>query len=932
MNPPFCVKARVTVVTAAAAMLVACATGRGTSVEDDDVVVVDVGDVADEVADAGTDLGRDVSPDTEETSVDDVPDDAPEPDVVEDTGPPFPTVIVAVDTRLSATAVRAGQAVFASCDAIDADGQIVAIPEGVSVSYVIAPAAALEVVSGNELRALQAGNASVSCAIPSLSLIDDTPADLAIRPGAPYTVLTETDRVALTAGEQVQVTCTAYDEQGNYIPDAELEVLVDPFGDGVEVFDDRVIIERAGLYEITCSADGAPDLISELIEVAPGLPAALAVGITPDRGIYTIGDVVSLTWTVTDEYGNLVENPPVQFSSVPTVPTFGAGRFRFDAEGIIRLTVFVARPTATGSPLVGSIEVIVNGVGPTIDCEFPAYGAMINGPPGAPVLIEGTVGDEFGVAQVRVNGIEAYIRPDNTFIAEVPSTLGGNFVRVEAFDELGASSSRTCAFLMGDQWTPEGTFLDDDIAMTLTQEAFDDRNRSDGLDSLDDLIHTILNSSQLRTQIDSALRAADPLYPTTCVLDSWFGCIVSVGVNYQYFELSGPNDASLTLVDGGLRTSVNVRGIRVGLRVRGTLSSSGSVSLSNLGLTMTFDVGLAGGRPRLALRSLDAVDVGGIDSSFSGLTGFIIDIVVSLFEGTIRDLIRDQIRDFVQNEISAVLDDTLSGLDISSLGANFDVPRLDGGAPIPVGFGIRFSRITVDPSRAIFGIGSRFTAPIAHGGATLGALQPPGAILDDRRPDRSVRVAVNLALLNQVLHTLWRGGLFDATVGGDSLGGVPSDAQAILYANLPPVAVGRTGNDIDLHFGGLRAQVTYPSILAEPITVHLGAKVRTGIDLIGDSELDFRDIRLTEFYFDPISTEIDASTRATLESFLQSTIQSVLDSSLDDALPNFPIPAFELPSSVTEFGLPAGAYLGLLEPILTVDERHLVLQGNFGTR
>ena len=35
---------------------------------------------------------------------------------------------------------------------------------------------------------------------------------------------------------------------------------------------------------------------------------------------------------------------------------------------------------------------------------------------------------------------------------------------------------------------------------------------------------------------------------------------------------------------------------------------------------------------------------------------------------------------------------------------------------------------------------------------------------------------------------------------------------------------------------------------------------------------------------------------------------------------------------MTEFGLPGGVYLGILEPILTIDPRHLTLQGNFGTR
>lgn len=927
------VNTRIAAILLALATLVACkdsdppSSGSvGGDVEDVSADVPDVG------IDAPTEVGEDVAPDidtsdaTEDAEVGDVPPDIE--DVVD-----FPTVIVAVETRLSASSVAAGESVFVACDAIDEDGEIVTFEEGVVESWIVAPDDSLVPGdSDDELIAARAGNASVSCVIPSLSLIDATPADLTITPGTPYTIITEADTLTIRAGEQVNVTCTAYDQFGNYVPDPEMEVLVDPFGDGVQVFDTRIVITRAGLVTLTCSADGAVELISELIEVQPGLPASLAVGLEPDRALYTIGDVVSLTWTISDAYGNLIPNPPVRFSSVPLVPSFGEGRFRFENEGEYRLTVFVPTPTATGEPLVGFVEVIVNEAGPQIECEYPPYGSFVHGPPGAPVLIEGTTDDEFGVAEVLVNGEAAYIRPDGSFAIEIPGEFGVNFVDIEAADELGATSRRTCAFLMADQWIAENTFFDDDIALTLTQAAFDDANRSDGLDSLNDLIYAMLNSAEVESQINSALNAANPIYPSTCVLDSWFGCIVRVGVNFRYFRLDGPNDSALTLVEDGMTIGVGVRGLEVGLRITGTFGTSGDISLSELGLTMTFNVSLTGGRPRVSIRRLDRVSVGSLNSDFSGITGFVLDILVDIFEDTIRDLIQDQIRDFIEGEINAVLDDVLSGLDIDSLGSNISVPRLDGGEDIELGFGIRFSTLDFTPARGLFGIGSRFTAPISHGGATLGAPWPPGAVLDDRPASRAVRVGLHLGMINQVLHTLWRAGMFDALIGGDTLGdGLPSDIGAELYANLPPVAVGQDDGNLEIHFGGLRAAITYPSLLPEPIIVHVGAKLSTGVDLIGDDELDFRDITLTDFYFDPLGAGLDASTQETLEIFFEDLIQYVLDSALNSALPNFPIPSFEIPSDLASFGIPGG-YLGILSPILSIDTRHLVLQGNFGTR
>ncbi len=900
----------------------------------DIAVTPDVGpDVADDVPDATPDVVADATADVEsDAEADTVPDADVPPDLNDIVD--FPTVIVAVETRVSASLLRAGDSVFVSCDAIDDEGELVAFPEGVTENWLIAPDAGLIDGEGDdELIAAQAGNASIACMIPQLGLVDTTPVDVIITPGDPFTVITEVDTLTMTAGDTATVSCSAYDEFGNFIEEPELDLLIAPFGDGVEVFFPRVIITRSGLYEFTCSADSATNLVSELVEVVPALPASLAVGVTPDRALYTIGEVVSLTWTVSDEYGNLVENPPVRFSSVPLVPSFGEGRFRFETEGIFRLAVFVARPTATGEPLVGSVDLVVNETGPTISCDSPAYGEMIDAAPGDSIFFTGMTGDEFGVSSVLVNGEPAFIRPDGSFAIELEAEFGMNFAEIVAEDELGATSSRSCAFLAANQWIPENAFFDDDIALTLAQDAFDDGVPTDGLDSLNDIIHTMLNSSEVVTQIDAALNGANPIYPSTCVLDSWFGCVVRVGVTYRYFELDGPNSSSLTLTTGGLQIGAEVRGIEVGLRISGTFGTSGWISLSRMEIDMTFDLSLTGGRPRISLRRLDGVQVGSINSDFSGITGFVLDIVIDIFEDDIRDLIRDQIQSFIRDEVNAILDDTISGLDISSLGDTIEVPRLDSDETISLGFGIRFSTIAVSSARALFALGSRFTAPITHGGGTFGAAQPPGAVLDDTTSGRSVKIGMNLGMLNQILHTLWRAGLFDAAIGGDILSdGVPSDAAAILYANLPPIVVGEGDGNLQLHFGGLRAQVVYPSLLAEPIVVHIGAKIRTGVYLIGEDEIDFRDIELTDFYFDPLDAGIDAGTRETLEVFLEETIQYVIDTSLNSALPNFPIPSFELPASVSEFGLPGGAYLGILEPLLDINPRHFVLGGNFGTR
>ena len=72
--------------------------------------------------------------------------------------------------------------------------------------------------------------------------------------------------------------------------------------------------------------------------------------------------------------------------------------------------------------------------------------------------------------------------------------------------------------------------------------------------------------------------------------------------------------------------------------------------------------------------------------------------------------------------------------------------------------------------------------------------------------------------------------------------------------------------------------------------------------------------------------------RDAMSNFLQSAIADVLSSSLNNGLPAFPIPSFTLPASVATYGLPAGAQLGIVNPVLTTGNAHCVLDGQFGAQ
>jgi len=876
-----------------------------------------------------------------DVAVEDEPEADVGPDVPDWGDVELPPVIVAVDTLLTSNVVTAGSTVDARCQFIDEMGEAVELEEPPAVFINHAPSESF--AQGEDgLIATRVGAATFTCSAPSLSLIDQTPAELTILHGPPDTVLTEVDRNLIVAGDEVVVGCSVFDAWGNAIDDVEPTVRVDPSGDGVEVLRAIVTLERTGIFTVSCQLDGAGDVIAEVVEVIPALPAHLVVSKDPDQRVYGLGAVVGLIWTVTDRYGNIIRDPVLDIGVAPPAEYFGEGRYRFDNEGTYVMSVRVSGRTENNIPLQAGETVVINGSGPSITCDNPRDAALIDTAPGPGFIFRGRVADANGVSEVRVNGNPVVADADGRFAVTLTTRFGINFVDISALDDFGEENATTCAFLVADNWAPENGFLDDGVTLRLAQSGVDDGNRGDGcsngvcLDSLNDVLHIVVNSTGLVDQLRNTLEGADPLKASSCHQRVFGLCVLSSEVWHEDSKIDGPNSTSLTLLDGGMRAVASLRGLGVRVRVKGKVAgigydTTGWVTMNTASVDVTFNLELRNGQPRVTVRSVNDVAVSNVDTSFNGLDGFIINVVVDLFQGTIRNLIRDTLRDQIRNAFDDILDGLVSNLDISTLGTSFNVPRLSGGDPIRMGFGVRFSTVTVNGTRALFGIGTRMTAPITHGGNTYGAPIPPGTVRRDPTTDRSIASGVNIGVLNQALHTLWRGGLLDADINGATLGGFPAGTQANIRTNLPPVAAGLRGGKVELMLGAMSLDLVYPGVFDRPLSVVLGARAQTAIQLNGD-DLAFSNVQITELFFSTPDTTLTAQNRETIEGFLRSLIQSVVDRSLNDALPALPIPAFALPSAVGAFGLPAGADLGIVGPRLDNDESHFVIDGNFGIR
>lgn len=844
----------------------------------------------------------------------------------------FSYVPVGAET-IAPTEVFAGDTITPTCLLLNAEGETFAPPPGITPVLRWVPAASVDVMGAGAL-AMIAGDVEVSCTFPSLLVTDETPAVVHIRPGFPARVETTVDPRSVPAGRGVAATCTVWDDYGNLVEGAEATLSVLPT-DGTTIEGLGATFTRSGRYEVACNVAGAMGNVVG-IEVTPGLPYDLVLARVPNEPVYGIGDVIQVRSIVSDRYGNEVPEADVVLSSDPVESARLGDGFRYAADGHYRVTGRVSSLTDEGRLVTASTEIVINGTGPTIRCEEPLDGSMLVGTPGTPLTVRGSVDDTSGTRSVRVNGTEAVLSSDGFWNASITPLFGMNFIDVVAVDDGGIENSRTCSFILADRYAPENDVLGDTVMLDLTQEAIDDTSRSDGLDSLNDILYTVINSAGLRNTLHSSLLASNPIKPSSCDVDTFLGCAIRTEIRYLDSRIDGPHTTSLTLVPDGLRARVNMRGLHVQLRVNGRAAgigfdTTGWVNIDSVDVDVTFDVGLAGGRPRINVRpGTVSVSVGRISTDFSGLAGGVIDIVVSVANGTVRDALSGVVRDFVTNNFNSVLDGLVSSLDVSTFGASFDVPRLDGSGTIPLSFGLAFSSLSADPARLLFGIGTRMSATPAHARPSLGIPLPLAPVRIDPTTSRPVVVAVHTAMLNQAIHALWRGGLLDADIGEGGLGGLPAGVSLDIRGGLPPVARVVASNQVELAIGALHMNITYPGLF-DDLDVTLGARATTSTTLAGD-DLMFGAVTITELHFSTGSVTLSGPTRDLIEDLLRTLVQRIVDTSLNDALPAIPIPSFSLPASVATFGLPAGAEMGITGPALTLEGHHIMLRGGFGMR
>ncbi|MEO8846391.1 MAG: hypothetical protein ABI591_18765 [Kofleriaceae bacterium] len=753
-------------------------------------------------------------------------------------------------------------------------------------------------------------------------------------PGDAAKIVTTVTPDPLTAGATLTATCVVYDADDHVLEGYSPTFAISPTLATTTISELTAVVTKVGHYAGQCTMPGLAGNNAGF-EVVHALPAGIMITKVPDQQVYGIGVPVTITHVVVDRYGNPIDDAIVVNTSTPVVGVGpitlqGTDGFMYGSEGKYHVHALVMPPTDQGVAVVADLDLIVNTSGPKITCGAPVDASMLNLSPGSSLTFTGSAVDTNGTMAVTVNGTPVTVDGNGGFSTAVTTRFGINFVEIKATDDYGLDTVKVCTFLVASQWAGFNVPYSDTVSLRLAQSAIDDGSRAGQINSLGDLLNTVANSAGLHTALEAALASTNPLVPNTCRTSVFGVCLFRYEVDYQSSSLPGPNADTLTLVAGGVTVSERIEDPSVNLRVHGQISgipydTSGPVTFDYITVTATFNVGLIGGVPHMSVRAGSvSVAVGSISTNFNGVDGWIIDnIIVPLAQGTLKSTVSGLVQTYITNNFNAVLDGVIGGLDISSLGTSFAVPRIDSGT-VTLGFAPSFTSLDTSSARMLFGIGTNMTAAAANLYATLGAAVPPGPVLTDPNSSgQAAAVAAHVAILNQALHALWKANYFHATVDASLFGG-DAGATIDLEARLPPVAELSNGTVV-LSLGDLDLTINGDTVI--PLTV--GARAHTNVTLVGNT-LSFAGIVLDELHISSDVVDLNTMQQASLQMLVNMLVQQVIDTSLNNALPSLPIPTFTLPAALGAYGLPVGAQLGITNPALALTPPHFVLRGGFG--
>lgn len=482
------------------------------------------------------------------------------------------------------------------------------------------------------------------------------------------------------------------------------------------------------------------------------------------------GQPLSFRIQPVDAKGQAVELPldNLNLHSFPESERTGPQKLKFAAEG--RYSVTAELQPATGAPLLGSLEVVVDQTAPALEIVQPPAGSMLS--LANPLTVEVRATDKIaGIDQVTVDGKPVTLDDQGRGSVRVTPKFGLNVFHVQATDRAGNQRKGLRGVYAATGYQPttgrgQATTIEHGLQAFLGQAALDAGARSHrNPRDLATVMELVLGGFQ-----GSAI--AGQSFPVN--RHGFNGSVTLTDFRHgQASRNHGYPEIKLEAVRGGLDMRATLRNMRVQAKI------SGKMLLSKIGMraTITAESASIGAKISVVMLANQKVlvktqnvkiELHGLDIEVSGNLSSVLNPVLDAFKQRITNTLEERLA----KRLATAFDRPLAGaLQQLAVNREFVVPGVYGSWPTKLQLHSSLEQLLIDrgESGRKPGIEVALRAGVT-GPSRLGRTIPGSPMRGDCRtttakPNRLVgkqpfEVGLSLDLANQVLTSVWQGGGF----------------------------------------------------------------------------------------------------------------------------------------------------------------------------
>jgi len=845
--------------------------------------------------------------------------------------------VVKVITEVAPGTVIAGEDAEGYCTLEDAFGNQEAVEEP---EIDADPAEGIN-IDGGAISTKVPGEYVLSCAAEKG--VEVVSAALTVESGGPAKFVAGLAPDTIEAGGSAEVSCEVQDSVGNVI--AGIPWVVHAPED-VVVDGTTVSATLAGSYEIECApADRAEDtfLLKEaVLTVVPGPAVGMLVGVKPAKDAYCLGDLITVTHDMADQYDNPVEE--VEIHPVTADPASaaaliaGVDKFELAEEGWVSFHV-----QSIEGGLAGDVEILCDCTGPEIQITYPNRAETLTGNPG--IVVTGQVTDAVtDVTAFLVNDESVELTPDGFFQYPVTLSHSVNFFRMEAVDEGGNSTSafRSCVYsteyLLPDFADVEAGMVEDGFMIFLSQEFFDDGDHSPPANDLATVLEIVMADFDLAGLLSGGEGGIELMTGCTAYINE---------------ATIGQPQITLQTVDGGLHMTAVMPDLWTSMDISCcwdvpyegeycdnyyAYPTADVVAVDAFIFIDIAEDGTATAELGPIELELENLEINGF-----GMTGDLLDTFINFVIGQFKNMIIDMVYDQFGTQIPALFEESLASL---SEGFLFPLdPFVEGGQPVELRVGLGIDKLSFSFSGMVLDAGMSVASETGVDHPNLGALAyancgTPGGSTFDLPMTNNLEIGAAIDVLNEMLWSLWQSGALQLDLSQEDLAdldlssygvsdlAIQTDfyyAPVVTICDLTESMLRLQTGDLYLHFEldimGMHWDVGMFLFLEADANLEVQENPDTGETEIGIELVAF-DFIETEIVY---TNDVLVGKEYLVEGLIKDTLIPELTGSLGEDL-SFSLPEIDL-ASLAEGTIPEGTTIAIDLQELDLVDGYLFIAG-----